>query len=278
MKYKCVLLYVFICLFLINQKVFAAENTNIPDDAVEFNGHFYKLYELSLTWEDAQEYFENIGGHLATITSPEENRFIFDYIISLECRSAYFGATDNENEGTWVWVTGEKFVYSNWHDKEPNNEGGDENYAMFYYKNPEGTWNDGGIRTVNANLMNTPYICEWDNINEGNDSVLDNENVQHYLDNNTTNNTNNNAEIEHIPDISNKNEGINSIIQKEKEDENAAPIIYIENLFQFQLCSPSIIGGGSLIGGSLIGGIIAFNHKKKRKHSKTSRQNSSRYQ
>ena len=49
---------------------------NIPDDAIEFNGHYYKLYGERYTWIEAQELCEESGGYLVVITSEEEQRFI----------------------------------------------------------------------------------------------------------------------------------------------------------------------------------------------------------
>lgn len=252
MKKKYFLLSIFMCLLLFDKNVFASENSNIPDDAVEFSGHYYKLYELNISWEDAQEYFQSIGGHLATITTAEENNFVFEYITSLGYQSAYFGATDKESEGTWVWVTGEEFLYNNWHNNEPNNEGRNENYAMFYYKYSDGTWNDGGINTVNAKISKTPYICEWDNIiveefntndNQGDESYTKNA----YEDNNNIDNHNNTFDQNN-----NKNEDIN--IKLDNENDN-----YGENKYTvvFKFHDLNIIGGGlSIFGGiSVIGGL-----------------------
>ncbi len=49
---------------------------NIPDDAIEFNGHYYKLYNERYTWTEAQELCKELGGYLVIITSEEEQRFI----------------------------------------------------------------------------------------------------------------------------------------------------------------------------------------------------------
>ena len=43
---------------------------------MEFNGHYYKLYDERYTWSEAQELCEELGGHLVIITSEEEQRFI----------------------------------------------------------------------------------------------------------------------------------------------------------------------------------------------------------
>ena len=134
----------------------------IPEGAVEFNGHYYHIFDMDniKTWSDAKTFCESQGGYLATITSQEENDFLYNYIKSEGYSSAYFGLTDSEREGAWVWSNGEEVSYINWHYGEPNAENSEEDYALFYYKYDDGTWNDGdfGNRTVNSG---TAFICEW---------------------------------------------------------------------------------------------------------------------
>lgn len=251
-KYMQLLCLIILFIFLFDIKVSASEYEFIPEDAIELDGHYYKLYELNKSWEEAQEYFESIRGHLATITSEEENNFVYNYISSLGYESAYFGATDKENEGIWVWITGEEFIYNNWHNNEPNNERGDEDYVMFYYKYPDGTWNDGGLKTVNANLSKTPYICEWDNFD-----IIDN-NQDETIQNDDVYNQNNNE-----TDLKNDNiqHNQNNFNNQDKNDNNGITIeINITNL--------SLIGGISIFGGiSFIGVIIKKKNKKKNKRN-----------
>lgn len=133
---------------------------SIPDDAAEHNGHYYMLYNDASSFDEAQQKCVERGGHLATLTSADENSFVYSYIVSRGVKSAYFGYSDAEKEGTWKWVTGETAAYTNWHRGEPNGENSREDYAMFYYKFSDGTWNDGdfGGSTVNGGIN---YICEW---------------------------------------------------------------------------------------------------------------------
>ncbi|MCI7814385.1 MAG: C-type lectin domain-containing protein [Lachnospiraceae bacterium] len=155
--------------FLAHSLAVSAESFSAPESAVEYGGHFYQLYLLHMDWEEAEAFLERHGGHLATITSQEENDFLYEYLSSFGYTSAFFGATDQEQEGIWEWVTGEPFSYSNWHANEPNNQDGTEHYAMFYSTYLDGTWNDG---QVNVPPVSIPFLCEWDTGGEESDPVL----------------------------------------------------------------------------------------------------------
>lgn len=130
--------------------------SNVPSDAVEFNGHHYYLYNLDTvtTWEEAKEYCESQGGYLATITSQEEDDFLYSYITDIGYDSVLFGLSDTDQDNMWAWVTGEPFSYENWASGEPNHQGGYEHYGMYYEKNKDGSWNDGSGKTC-------PFLCEW---------------------------------------------------------------------------------------------------------------------
>lgn len=138
------------------------EQFDIPSNAVEFNGHWYKVIQDNgiSDWNAALQYCNAQNGYLATITSAEENDFLYSYITQEGYSSAYFGLSDAASEGEWTWNNGEEVSYTNWHRNEPNSENSNEDYALFYYKYSDGTWNDGdfGNRTVSGG---TAFICEW---------------------------------------------------------------------------------------------------------------------
>lgn len=113
------------------------------------------------TWEEAQAYCQSIGGHLATITSQEENDYVYGLLQQSGTDSAYFGLTDSGQEGRWEWVTGEPVLYTNWHAGEPNGENSGEDYAMFYSKFSDGSWNDGDFGGQ-AGDGGRAFICEFD--------------------------------------------------------------------------------------------------------------------
>jgi hypothetical protein len=128
---------------------------------VLFNGHAYALYKINhgVTFQDIVSFCENLGGHLATITSREENDFLYSYVVYFGYKNAYFGLTDRETEGDWEWVNGETSAYRNWAYGEPNQAYPNEDYAMFFSAYPNGTWNDHELVE-----KGTAFICEWDDI------------------------------------------------------------------------------------------------------------------
>jgi hypothetical protein len=142
-----------------------AELTNVKS----YNGHSYKLFDISMDWSSAQAYCEELGGHLVTINSSDEQQFVSSIASESTKKNVWLGATKNDN-GKFSWITGETAQFSNWGSGEPSNYDGSENAVMMYtYSNSVvnlGEWNDiaetGG--TVSGfKLDDIGFICEWDN-------------------------------------------------------------------------------------------------------------------
>ena len=91
----------------------------------------YYISEDAMVWTDASVMAQSYGGHLATITSQEEQDFLGNY-------GGWIGLTDENVEGQWEWVTGEPVNYTNWIDGEPNDAGNGEDYVERF----EYGWND----------------------------------------------------------------------------------------------------------------------------------------
>lgn len=103
---------------------------------VEKNGHTYVLYDIGVTWHEAKELCEELGGHLVTITSAEEQALI-EQLISYGEKKQYWIGLDTHVG----WVTGEAISYTNWDVGQPDNlvrnDGEIEHYGQIYnQKNP----------------------------------------------------------------------------------------------------------------------------------------------
>ena len=74
----------------------ADDAVNIPEEALYYGGNYYWVYEYgtAVTWEEAEEFCEKQGGHLAVITSDELNDMLFAYefatMMELSCFSLNF--------------------------------------------------------------------------------------------------------------------------------------------------------------------------------------------
>jgi len=95
------------------------------------NSSCYYFWPNAMTWAEANDYAESNGGHLATITSQEEDDLLGEF-------GGWIGLTDQNVEGEWEWVTGEAVDYTNWINGEPNDAGGAEDYVERYSNG----WND----------------------------------------------------------------------------------------------------------------------------------------
>ncbi|RYY39493.1 MAG: HYR domain-containing protein [Chitinophagaceae bacterium] len=113
--------------------------TSIPGYSYQgtFNGHTYFLSNDATSPEDAHARAIALGGHLVTISNASENAFV----SAMSPSFIWIGHTDRENEGEFRWVTSEPVSYTNWNGGEPNNWGGNEDWAVINW-GPNGTWND----------------------------------------------------------------------------------------------------------------------------------------
>lgn len=123
------------------------------------NNHSYKRFDAAKTWAQAKNSCASLGAHLATISDQAENDFIFNKIFSGFVDGAWIGGSDAQTEGTWKWITGEQWSYTNWNPPvEPNNgDGGDPQNSLAIVGSWGGTWDDGW-----GNSPGSAYICEWE--------------------------------------------------------------------------------------------------------------------
>lgn len=137
-------------------------DSKISEEKKEYK-HNYKLIQSNLNWEEAKKYCESLGGHLATITSKEEEDIVLDLLKESEIKVSWLGATDLNPNGKFEWINGEELTYTNWAPNEPNNDQGVEHYLVLYKVEGEWTWNDGPMNTNEYyKPENIGFVCEWE--------------------------------------------------------------------------------------------------------------------
>ena len=107
---------------------------------ITYEGHIYARYDLPLNYTQAEKFCEQAGGHLATITSWQESRVVRSILEDAAYSEYWLGASDEEWEGGWKWLTGEAFDWTNWNDSQPDNYDGNEDFLTIY--SYYGSWND----------------------------------------------------------------------------------------------------------------------------------------
>ena len=129
-----------------------AKAANVTE-AREFNGHYYQVVTTATTYGEAEMQCEMKGAHLATITSKEEQ----DFIYSLTGQDDVWLGGEYKN-GAWTWVTGEPFTYTNWKKGQPSNPV-EEKYLHFW--DEKGEWDD-------VTDEEQGYVMEWESAAEYN--------------------------------------------------------------------------------------------------------------
>lgn len=109
-------------------------------------GHEYNVITSEgITWPDARTAAQALGAgwDLATIGDAGENTFVESLLnTGLADRSHFWiGGTDAAVEGTWVWIDGTPFFFTNWWGGEPNNFG-DEDFLAYDLRGGVYNWND----------------------------------------------------------------------------------------------------------------------------------------
>ena len=116
------------------------------------NGHFYYLLK-SATWLQSEARAVAYGGHLATVRDADENQWLVDTFAHYGGvnRPLYIGLTDQAQEGTFTWTSGEPVTYTKWNtlSGEPNNASGayEEDFTYIIQQN-------SGNHTVLATFWN----------------------------------------------------------------------------------------------------------------------------
>lgn len=143
------------------------------------NGHYYDafLVQQGISWEAARtaasnKVYRDLHGHLATVTSLAENRFIALQFPNATYYGFWLGGFQQHGildpAAGWQWVTGEPWGYENWNQEgshEPNDFYGpgtgsqDENKLHFWYASGD-RWND--VRNNDPGTRAYGYVVEYE--------------------------------------------------------------------------------------------------------------------
>ena len=123
----------------------------IPKEAIKYKGHHYHVFsDIGNTMEDAQQFCESMGGHLAAVGDDEMNERMYRLINDSGYDNEYF-----EKFGHYRMIPNEPVTYVK-ADQESNSE--EEVFYGLYYWNYKNLTEEGTTDGTGGNA----FVCEWD--------------------------------------------------------------------------------------------------------------------
>jgi cysteine-rich repeat protein len=126
-------------------------------------GHCYGLYDREhTTFAAAEDACEQAGGHLATLTSPQEASLavILTRTLPVLGNTPWIGGRDdaNDTDAIFAWVTGEPFVFAQFDDGEPDDDASSGGRGDCLRINASTRWADADCERDTSALGR---ICEF---------------------------------------------------------------------------------------------------------------------
>lgn len=142
-------------------------------EAESYAGHTYQIFYSSRSWDNAEAFCEKHGGHLATVTGVNEQKFLERYLAKAEKIESYWiGLNSAERRRFSQWTTDEIVTYTKWMDGNPdmNQPYSCVRIAAGNFTDPDGvymkrgTWADDDMYYYRI----AGFICEWEEENSPN--------------------------------------------------------------------------------------------------------------
>ena len=124
------------------------------------NGHWYRAYfGVGGCWTEHRQAAQQLGGHLATITSGTEDAFIEAMSTAEFLNLGGLQAPDACEPGCgWMWVTGEPWSYTRWDTDQPEDFYGGQNGGQDYLARTTTGWHDASECQP---YTGSGYVIEW---------------------------------------------------------------------------------------------------------------------
>jgi len=98
---------------------------------------FAFVYE-TMNWYEAGAACTYLGGNLASVADEDQDEWVMWHLYELDFSDAWIGMHDISSEGTQVWSDGTPVEYTNYHDGQPDDWGGNEDCMTLAWF----AWND----------------------------------------------------------------------------------------------------------------------------------------
>ena len=132
-------------------------------NATTYGDVYFVICNSVTNWTSAQAACLAAGHDgLATIADADEDAYITSQRNGISM-AHWIGYNDRTTEGTFGWITGQPYTYTNWSINEPSNSGNEDCAAINPYNAPfvsANKWNDAKCHKTISGGNNTGFICE----------------------------------------------------------------------------------------------------------------------
>lgn len=121
----------------------------------------------NVTWIEAKQLCESIGMRLPQPDTAQEDQFLFANAQAFGIEEAFLGASDQANEGMWIWEDGQQFwqgtangfvfgtQYNHWEPSQPDAFTAAQDCAILSALD-DGVWFDRAC----SGYTSTDLVCE----------------------------------------------------------------------------------------------------------------------
>ena len=129
------------------------DDSRIPEDAISFGEHHYKLFPNAVPWLEAAKTCQGLGGHLLRMETAEEFKFVVETVTKGAKKHCWIDGIE-KRKNAWYYSNGKSIKRMNWAAGEPDAGGENEHFIVMSAS--------GECSNVPA-TPNRAFICEWDN-------------------------------------------------------------------------------------------------------------------
>ncbi|XP_053379574.1 uncharacterized protein DDB_G0271670-like isoform X3 [Mercenaria mercenaria] len=126
----------------------------------QFGNKCYESVQTKMSWAKAETTCQGKRGHLADISSQQEQDFLYHFLESIKSHTVWLGLHDRNEEERFEWTSGNPVVYTNW--KNDRKDAFYHNKHDCVYMTVNGTWDDinCGFDGVSSTYVHA-YVCQY---------------------------------------------------------------------------------------------------------------------